>query len=162
MPYGHRGYYHKKKGSTIQKGKSRTTTSSTTTKKKPVSGIIQVVHTFPTSSPLPQPSGNTTGGTPNLEQQKLIRETYKKCLESAALSGKFMTSVQRQSLLTAISTEVGLQPPPGLQASSPTAGLPNSPNQSMTTDELASLLRLKALISGSGSPPSLPSSAIST
>lgn len=103
----------------------------------------------------------------NLEQQQLVRATYKQCLEQQALSGKFMTSAQRQSLLTAISMEAAAQPPPGQQVSLPQqeqaqvpSGLPSSPNQSTTTAELAKLLRAKLSILESGSLPPLPSSVI--
>lgn len=107
----------------------------------------------------------TPGGSANdtekiLLTQKIIRDTYKQCLAQAASSGKYLTSVQRQSLLTAISTEAVLQQQPGQQDSPPVSGLPQSPNPSMTTDELVSLLRQKLSISASGSPPTIPSSAI--
>lgn len=98
----------------------------------------------------------------NSEMQKLIRETYKRCLVQAAQSGKFMTSLQRQSLLQAVTTEAGLQQQPGLQGSTPAAGLQQSPSPSMTTEELAYLLQLKASISGLKSPQQTPSQVINT
>lgn len=162
MPYYGRRY-PKKKGNTTTVKKA-TTTGSRTTRKKATSGIIQVVHTFPTSSQqLVQPIPGTQGiNSPvSIEQQNLIRSTYKKCLEQAASSGKFLTSAQRQSLQMAISTEAALQQPGG-PVVQPSSGSALLASQSLTTAELVSLLRQKASISESGSRPNLPSSAINT
>ena len=134
------------------KNSRRTSSSSFQVKRKstttrPVVQNITVMHPgTPTINAAP------TTQSADLVQQQLIRDTYKQCLAQQAQSGKYLTSLQRQSLRTAIMTEAGVQQQPGPQGS-PSPGLPNSNSPSMTTEELAYLLRLKASITGSKSSP---------
>ena len=100
------------------------------------------------------------GGGTVADQQALIRETYKKCLAQKASSGSIMTKDQRQSLLTAITTEAEVQAPLGTQVSNQDNGLQTSSSQTMTLDELVKVLQSRLSISGSTSPPSFQSSAI--
>lgn len=123
-----------------------------------VQHVITQAPGLPGTSPLPQI---------NSDQQKAIRETYRQCLASAAQSGKFMTSLQRQQLLQQVSMEAALQAPNGSQGSSmvlpmQAPGLPSSQNQQLTMDELVFQLRSKLSTGESKSSPKIPSSAIST
>lgn len=97
----------------------------------------------------------------NFAQKSLIRDVYRQCLAHAATSGKYMTSPQRQSLQTAIMTEVALQPPPGPPVSQP-SGSPVYPNPPLTTAELASLLQQSLSTSVSKSPPAIQSQGTNT
>lgn len=166
MPYGNRRaqprrYYKKKVASAAY---TTTTTANpfitgskkSGLRKSSLPSTITVVHTS-APSVASAPVSNQPQLTP--EQQALVRETYRKCLEHAAQSGKFMTKPLRQSLQTAIMTEVALQQQSGQQASPQPSGSPTSPNQSMTTAELVSLLQQRLSISGSSLPHSLPQPA---
>lgn len=138
------------------------------------SPAITVVHQFPAQNSrsstkpqngsmsvngqvIPPVNGKTLGenitADEELMRQKIIRATYKQCLENAAQSGKSLTSAQRRSLRTAISTEAELQPPHGRPASPDQTGSVPYLSRTMIMDELASQLRSKLSTSVSASPP---------
>lgn len=167
MPYKYRKKYSKKAGN----GPSQNTSGNlyTKTQRKHSTGpIIRVFHTSSkTSTPTPPGTSSGSSSSPqvpqlNPDQQQVVREAYKLCLANAAQSGKCLTSLQRQSLRTAISMEAQLQPPSGPTASSQQSGSPPSQSPSMTTEELVSLLQQRLSISASALPPKFPSPATVT
>jgi len=143
----------------LRKARGRQVNGSTRTGGKQI--VIHQHITAPQGQPI---NGGPVTPVPvdqgNVDLQKLIRETYKQCLDKQASQGRFLTSQQRQSLLQVVSTEVAAQQPNGSQGSSSQSGLPQSANPSLTMAELVNQLQQRLSISDSRSSPSLPSSAI--